>query len=228
MDHRLRIVLVEDEPKLAELLGATLERESDFELAGIASGVADGFELLRSAMPDVLLTDLGLPDGSGVALIRHAAMHLKRCDVMVITVFGDEAHVVEALEAGAAGYLHKDTITNDLPQQIRAMRAGGSPISPMIARRLLLRFGLGAAAGDAVAGTRAPRAGLDALPQLSPRERETLQAVAKGFTYDEIAQLLGVASTTVNTYVRRIYEKLQVRSKTEAVYEARQMGLLGD
>jgi DNA-binding NarL/FixJ family response regulator len=170
--------------------------------------------------PDVLLVDLGLPDRPGLDLIRHAARHLPDCDIMVITVFGDEKHVIESIEAGATGYLHKDSLPRDFVEQIRLLHGGASPISPVIARQILTRF----------QPPRRPagRNGERQTPVLSEREHEVLTLVTKGFTYDEIAKLLAVSTHTVMTYVKRIYRKLQVNSKTEAVYEARKMGLLRD
>ena len=166
----------------------------------------------------MLLVDLGLPDIGGIELIRYCAKHLPECDVMVVTVFGDEQHVVGSLEAGATGYLLKDTLPEDIAEQIRTLHAGGSPISPVIARQLLSRL---APAGP---GT-APAEG---APVLSDRELAVLTLATKGFTYEEIAQMMSVSKHTVMTYVKRSYRKLQVNSKSEAVYEARKLGLLRD
>jgi len=182
---------------------------------GSAADLAPGLKLLREHRPDVLLVDLGLPSGSGVELIRYANDHLPDTDVMVVSVFGDEPHVMASLEAGATGYLLKDAQAADLTEQIRSLRQGGSPISPVIARQLLLR--LTPQTGPVVA---------DAL--LSPQERQVLQLSAKGFSFEEIARMLGVSRHTVMTYVKRSYRKLQVHSKTEAIYEARKLGLVRD
>jgi DNA-binding NarL/FixJ family response regulator len=133
-------------------------------------------------------------------------------------VFGDEAHVVGALEAGALGYLLKDGTAEYIGASILEMLAGGSPISPPIARHLLRRFRGAEPAGD---GARA-----DDVPHLSEREGEVLRLIVKGFTYAEIAELLGVSSHTVTTHVRGIYRKLEVHSRSEAVYEALQLGLV--
>jgi DNA-binding NarL/FixJ family response regulator len=135
----------------------------------------------------------------------------------VITIFGDEPHVVGALEAGALGYLLKDGTPEYIGASIVDMLAGGSPISPAIARHLLRRF-----RGDAPA-----RAGeAESVPPLSEREGEVLRLIVKGFTYAEIAELLGVSAHTVTTHVRGIYRKLEVHSRSEAVYEALQLGLV--
>jgi DNA-binding NarL/FixJ family response regulator len=134
---------------------------------------------------------------------------------MVITIFGDEQHVVTAIEAGAMGYLLKDGSAEYIGSSVLEMMAGGSPISPPIARYLLRRF-------------RPPDAGEDdtAPPKLSEREHEVLTLIVKGFSYAEIARLIGVSAHTVTTHVRNIYRKLEVHSRGEAVYEALQLGLV--
>jgi DNA-binding NarL/FixJ family response regulator len=145
------------------------------------------------------------------------------CEAMVVTVFGDEAHVLAAIETGATGYLLKDASPAEIVEQIRVLKAGGSPISAVIARQMLRRS---AAWAQARRSTAEPATDGDA--NLSPREREVLQLCAKGYSYEEVAPMLGVSRHTVTTFVKRIYRKLQVHSRTEAVYEARRMGLLRD
>jgi DNA-binding NarL/FixJ family response regulator len=135
---------------------------------------------------------------------------------MVITVFGDERHVVAAIEAGALGYLLKDGSAEYVGRSILALVAGGSPVSPAIARHLLRRF------GSPAAGV----AGGDAPPRLTERESETLRLIMKGFSYAEAASVMGVAESTVTSHVRSIYRKLEVHSRSEAVYEALQLGLV--
>jgi DNA-binding NarL/FixJ family response regulator len=138
---------------------------------------------------------------------------------LVITIFGDEQHVVGALEAGALGYLLKDGTPEYIGASIVDMLAGGSPISPAIARHLLRRF-----RGDAPSAAGAAAA--ESVTPLSEREGEVLRLIVKGFTYAEIADLLGVSAHTVTTHVRGIYRKLEVHSRSEAVYEALQLGLV--
>src|SRR5262245_56567381 len=169
--------------------------------------------------PDVLLTDLGLPDGSGVDLIRAVRELGGGTQCMVITIFGDEQHVVSGIEAGALGYLLKDGSAEYIGDSIMEMLDGGSPISPAIARHLLKRF---RPAGPAAS----PAIDPDTLPRLSPREHEVLTLIVKGFSYAESARLMGVSSHTVTTHVRAIYRKLEVHSRGEAVYEALQLGLV--
>lgn len=213
----IRIAIVEDNEDFCLALTHAIEGADDLALAGVAHSVEQGLQLLARTRPDVALIDLGLPDGSGLALIREAAQRLPDCSVMVITLFGDEQHVLASIEAGATGYLLKSGLPLDVAAQVRALREGGSPISPVIARRLLARLTPERAPPE-------PAAADD--PGLSQREVAVLQYAAKGFNYDETAQLLGVTRHTVMTYVKRSYRKLQVHSKTEALHEARQLGLL--
>ncbi|HTE39608.1 MAG TPA: response regulator transcription factor, partial [Steroidobacteraceae bacterium] len=125
-----------------------------------------------------------------------------------------------AIEAGATGYLLKNALPNDSVEQIRLLHSGGSPLSPVIARQLLTRF-----SKNSAPPTKIPD---EDAPSLSDRERDVLDYVSKGFTFDEIAGLLSVSPHTVTTYARRVYRKLHVTSKTEALFEARKLGLLRD
>ena len=136
----ISVVIVEDDERFRAAFATSVAEAPDMRLAGTAGDLAPGLRLLREQRPDVLLVDLGLPNGSGVELIRYANDHLPNTDVMVVSVFGDEPHVMASLEAGATGYLLKDAQAADVTEQIRSLRAGGSPISPVIARQLLLRL----------------------------------------------------------------------------------------
>ena len=212
---RIRVMVVEDDARLRAHFQATLEASAQIELLARADCGAAALTALAEFTPDVLLVDLGLPDMSGLEVIRACARLHPHCDIMVISVFGDERHVLQSIEAGATGYLLKDALPDDLIAQIRSIHAGGSPISPVIARQLLNR------------NKQAHDTGGEPLAEpLSERERDVLELVAKGYTFVEIAGLLQVSPHTVMTYVKRTYRKLHVGSKTEAVYEARKMGLL--
>ena len=223
-----RILLVEDEPGFAERFAAIVRSDPEFELIGVAPNCATARAMLATDKPDILLADLGLPDGSGIDIIRETATRYPECDIMVVTVFGDEDHVLASIEAGASGYVLKDSIPDEFLGLLRQLRAGGSPISPVIARKLLARFKSdagrpGEAKQDA---TPAPTATEARAGILSPRETEVLTYIAKGFSFNEIADLLDMSAHTVTTHVKRIYQKLAVHSRGEAVYEATQMGLL--
>ena len=211
------VLLVEDDANTRARLARVIEAHPQLRLIAAVGSCAEARRVLEREEPDVLLTDLGLPDGDGVALVRELRNRGSRTAAMVVTVFGDETHVVGALAAGALGYLLKDGAPDYVADSILDMLAGGSPISPPIARYLLKRFqGLEAATPPEAA----------ALPRLSEREREVLTLIVKGFSYGEIARLLGVSSHTVTTHVRGIYHKLQVHSRGEAVYEALQLGIV--
>ena len=217
----IRVVLVEDEVDFQQMLRHMIDDVPDMVLLAVASTRSQGLQAVETLEMDVLLVDLGLPDGSGIDVIRAA--HLKRpdCGIMVCTVFGDELHVVQSLEAGAAGYLLKDSSAHSMVGEIRSLHLGGSPISPLIARQILLRFRRQQPPVPPQQQHEAAR------PLLSAREQEVLELITKGFTADEIAELISVSRHTVLTFVRRIYKKLQVSSKAEAIYEARNQGLLG-
>jgi DNA-binding NarL/FixJ family response regulator len=209
------VLIVEDDPRLRAAFAHAVRGAPELTLVGEADDLPEGRNLLQSRRPDVLLVDIGLPSGSGLDLIRYAAKHIPECNIMVVTVFAEDQIVVSCIEAGATGYLLKDSSSHDIVTQIRLLVGGGSPISPTIARRLLRRL-------TANRSTEEPH------PDLSPQENTVLSMSAKGYSYDEIAQLLKLSRHTVETYVKRIYKKLQVHSKTQAVYEARRRGLVDD
>lgn len=226
----IRVAVVEDDLNFQAALGRALNATTDMALTAKAMTRAQGLVLLQGAPADVLLVDLGLPDGSGIDVIQAATRLWPQCAIMVSTTFGDETHVMRSIEAGAAGYLLKDSDPEAIADEIRSLMAGGSPISPIIARQVLRRFrSTPAAEADADSpetGTPALRPAGDAPASLSPREREVLNYITKGFTVDEIARLMQVSHYTVQSFVRRIYSKLKVRSKAEAIYEARHQGIL--
>ncbi|MBE7367739.1 response regulator [Ramlibacter pallidus] len=227
----LRVGVVEDDAATRESMLAMINAQADMAVVLCAAGQQEALALLRQCPLDVLLVDLGLPDGSGLDVIRSARALWSGCSVMVSTMFGDEAHVLRSIEAGAMGYLLKDSGPAELAAEIRNLHAGGSPISPNVARKILAR----AAASLPAPGAAAPAGDASAAPKppietggLSAREREVLQFVSKGFTTEETADAMGVSRSTVLTFVRRIYAKLQVNSRAEAVHAAHRHGLLAN
>jgi DNA-binding NarL/FixJ family response regulator len=168
------------------------------------------------------------------------------CEPLVISMFGDDDNVLASIEAGALGYIHKDSAMDDVARTILDMRAGASPISPMIARRLLTRFQrststttdpTGPTAALARHHSRAERepqanepfaltTSALAADLLTPREHEVLALIARGYSYAEVARLQNVTVHTVQSHIKRLYHKLAVSSKTEAVFEATRLGLL--
>jgi len=211
----LRVTIVEDDASFQASFVAALEAAEDMVLHAVAQNVAQAMALLDGPPSDILVVDLGLPDGSGIEVIRAAHNAWPACGIMVSTTFADDRHVIPSIEAGAAGYLLKDSTASRMADDIRTLHSGGSPISPRIARKILLRF---------MPPSRLPLA--PRQPILSPREQQALELITKGFSYDEIAELMGVTRNTVMTFVRRIYHKLEVTSKAEAIFEARNHGLL--
>ena len=217
------VALVEDDSATRERFVNVIGAEPTLRLAFAASTGAAILGWLEDNPVDVLLVDLGLPDVSGLEVIRLAARRQPACSVMVITMFGDEANMLRAFEAGARGYILKDGTEADLAAHVLSLHAGGSPMTPIIARQLLARWQASATVPARPAPQRIePPAG----DPLSRREREVLDLIARGFTYAEIAQQFGLSVTTVQTHVRNIYGKLGVHNKAEAVYEARLAGLL--
>lgn len=222
----IRVALIEDDPRFSTAFTQALASAPDMRAAGAAATLSAGLSMLRCATPaDILVIDLGLPDGSGVDAIHAARAAWPCCEIMVATVFGDESHVMRSIAAGATGYLLKDSSAADIVRELRSLHQGGSPMSPLIARQVLLRMRAPASA----AHTRSPPAApVAATSTLSPREFQVLTDITRGFSHDEIAQRLGVSRHTLLTYVRRIYVKLDVHSKIEAINVARTQGLLDE
>ncbi|MFN9805337.1 MAG: response regulator [Betaproteobacteria bacterium] len=214
------VIIVEDEPEFRRRFAQIVESEPSMRLAGVASTRREAQTLLEKEPFDVLLIDLGLPDGNGIDLIKQVSQTRPEADIMVVTVFGDEQHVVSSIEAGATGYILKDSTPADVISCIRLLRAGGSPVSPVVARSVLRAIRNRMAAEPA---TRAPQP--ESNP-LSTRETEILQLLAKGMSFNEIGEILGISPHTVTAHIKKIYRKLAVHSRGEAVYEATQMGLL--
>lgn len=209
------VLLVEDEVRTRSHLARSIESEPGLALSAAVGSCAEARAALREAPPDVLLTDLDLPDGNGIELIREVRQRWPRTEIMVVTVSGDERTVLSAVEAGAGSYLLKQGTREEIGAAILQLLEGGSPISAPIARHLLRRF----QAPDHVARD---------LPDahLTERETEILKLVAKGFRSSEIGELLSISPHTVTTHIRHIYEKLEVNSRGAAVYEAVNRGLI--
>jgi DNA-binding NarL/FixJ family response regulator len=210
--------LVEDDAKARAVLVRAISAQADMRLVMQAMNRRQALALLPHEALDVLLVDLGLPDGSGLDVIAAARRQWPDCSVLVSTIFGDEMHVLPSIEAGAMGYLLKDSSDPGLVNEIRSVHAGGSPISPMVARKILARTTVRPAA--------APQPPQPPTVALSPREHEVLLRVSKGFTAEETAAALGISHSTVLTFVRRIYAKLEVNSRAEAIIEAKRHGIL--
>lgn len=229
-----RVLIVEDDPQMREFFAASVSRCDRLALAASMGTLAEARAWLDDPVNvvDVLLTDLGLPDGSGLDVIRHATRLYPACEPLVISMFGDEDNVLASIEAGALGYIHKDSAPDDIAHTILEMKGGASPISPMIARRVLAKYRLVQSGSASEANARPATSPLTqtmpwvAQVGLSTREQEVLELIARGFSYAEIARIKQVSVHTVQTHIKGLYSKLAVHSKNEAVYEARRLGLL--
>ncbi len=214
----ISVALVEDDQGTRTRFEKVIRENQTLQLACSVSSCMEIISWLSDNPVDVLLVDLGLPDGSGINVISECQRLQPACEIMVITMFGDESNMMKAFTAGAKGYLLKDGTEVDLAVHILNLRNGGSPMSPIIARQLIARL------SESPSPAVTPR--IADLPHLSPKESEVLELVARGYSYNEVAGYLSVTIYTIHTHIRNIYGKLNVRSKTEAIYEARQLGLL--
>jgi DNA-binding NarL/FixJ family response regulator len=212
----IRIALVEDDPALRKMLMSLLQADPDyFVVAEFAEGTGAIAGMPQLSL-DIVLVDIGLPDISGIEVIRELKMLRPECSALVVTTFGDEKTVTAALEAGADGYLLKGTPLDELKRDIKALRNGGSPLSPMIARKLLNRLQSRAVVDRTDSGE----------ARLTKREHDILEMIAKGFSYAETSKICNISVGTVHSHLKSVYRKLEVHSKTEAVYEARRRNLI--
>lgn len=211
----ITVAVVEDEHEVRLMFERALRSHPRLSLAFSAGTAAQAIEHAQQRPAQVYLVDLGLPDRDGRDLIRWIVAQQPTASVMVVTVFGDDSHVVSSFEAGAVGYLLKDTPPDEIARRVVELHEGGSPISPSVARHLLRRF--------MPTDTRTPP---PVDNPLSEREHQVLKLIEKGMTYEEVAELLDISWHTVTAFLRRVYRKLQVNSRAEAVYEARQRGIL--
>lgn len=223
------VMVVEDDPQAREFFAASVSGCADLALVACAGSVAEARAWLDGAAHrvDVLLVDLGLPDGSGLEVIRYARRLHPECEPLVVSMFGDEDNVLASIEAGALGYIHKDSTPESVADTIVEMKRGASPISPMIARRVLSKYLRLHATQAPAPASAAPQPEAAPVP-LSAREQEVLELIARGFSYAETARLSGVSVHTVRSHIKSLYAKLAVHSKNEAVFEAVKLGLLPD
>ncbi len=209
------LLIVEDSEATRERLEKAIIEGDTFQLVGSADSYEPASRILKELSPDILLTDLDLPDGNGIDLIKQLQQpNISTKLAIVITIFGDEGHVINALKAGASGYLLKDDNFIEINNAISQMLNGGSPISPSIARYLLSELSLDTSATS------------EDQKVLSNREHEILMLVSKGYTSKEIGVMLELSFHTVNAHVKNIYKKLSVSNKTEAIFEATKKGII--
>ncbi len=212
-----KTLLLEDEKPARDHLAVMIASHPELKLVDAVANCNDAIASLQKERPDVLVSDLGLPDGNGVKVIHEAIRLYPDIEILVVSMFGDEEHVVNALEAGASGYLLKKQAFEELDEAILCLMRGESAISPEVARFLLKRFKKAADDNNAVESSSTP---------LTSRETEVLTLIAKGFSYDEIGETFSLSTNTVRAHIRNIYKKLSVKSRSEAVFEAYQQGFI--
>lgn len=197
-------MVVEDDASIRTILTSWLDEANGFAFAGAFPDVESALPLIPRAQPDVVLVDINLPGLSGIECVRQLKPRIPSTQFVMLTVYEDSNHIFDALSAGATGYLIKTTSREALIAALREVHAGGSPMSGNIARKV-------------VQSLQQPKPALKSAEQLSKRENEVLALLAQGYLYKEIADALGIGLETVNTYIRRIYEKLHVHSRAQAV-----------
>ncbi len=200
----INISIVEDSDKFRETLARVLNRADGFKCISHYPNAEDALKALPQDKPNVVLMDINLPGMNGVECVRQLKQVAPEIQVMMLTVYEDTENIFNALAAGATGYMLKRTPRDELLEAIREVNRGGSPMTTHIARKVVQSFQRAAPAASAT-------------ETLSPSEQEVLDCLAQGFLYKEIAEKLNISYETVHTYIRRIYEKLQVRTRTEAV-----------
>jgi DNA-binding NarL/FixJ family response regulator len=200
----ISVSIVEDNDKLRGTLARVIARADGFSCVSQHASAEDALKELPAVRPNVVLMDINLPGINGVECVRQLKKILPQTNVMMLTVYEDTENIFNALAAGANGYMLKRTPGAELLEAIREVQRGGSPMTTHIARKVVQSF-------QRSAGTDDPTA------TLSEREQQVLDLLSQGLIYKEIAEKIGISYETVHTYVRRIYEKLQVRTRTEAV-----------
>jgi DNA-binding NarL/FixJ family response regulator len=200
----ITVSIVEDNEQLRGTLAKMVGRADGFRCLSHYGTAEAALEGLPKDRPDVVLMDINLPGINGVECVRRLKQNMPQVQAVMLTVYEDTENIFNALAAGAAGYLLKRTKSAELLEAIREVHRGGSPMTTHIARKVTQSF---------------QKAGPSSQPteNLSEREQEVLDCLSQGFLYKEIAEKLGISYETVHTYIRRIYEKLQVRTRTEAV-----------
>lgn len=216
----IRIVLVDDTSMFRDGLQLVIERQGDMTVVGQAADGAESLQVVEQTRPDIVLMDVRMPVMDGVEATRRIRTLVPSTHVLVLTTYSDDEYIVEALKAGAVGYLLKDMQSRDLIQAIRAVHQGGVLILPPLAARLL---------SESTKTSSQPPAEPEAirLGDLTPRESEILKLVAHGMTNREIADRLHLTEGTVKNHMSAVYAKLHARDRAQAVSFAMRQGLLG-
>jgi len=206
------VVLVDDDVCLLKGLELAIDKYANIELRGTATSCEEAMVLIGSVSPDVIVVDIDLPDGDGYELIRRARKENPLLECLVVTSHEENKYVFRALEAGATGYKLKSSGAVRIVEAMVELWEGGAPLSPDIARMILRRFHKPIEEDD--------------TPRLGVKEKEVLELMFKGFSRKELAAILNVSTNTIGTHVKRIYTKLDVSSRSEAIYEATRLGLI--
>jgi DNA-binding NarL/FixJ family response regulator len=201
----IAIAIVEDDVPAREILAGWIRGTDGFKLVGEYDDAETAIDELPQKKPSVVLFDINLPGMNGIECVRRLKPHLPDTQFLMVTVYEDANHIFDALAVGASGYLLKQTRRSELLDALKDVHAGGSPMSSQIARKVVQSF------------RRIETHANGETVELSGREREVLELLARGYLYKEIAEMLKISVQTVNTYIRRIYEKLHVRSRAQAV-----------
>jgi DNA-binding NarL/FixJ family response regulator len=222
---KIRVTVCEDQPQILKNQVKILQESSEIEVIGTALSGEAVLELLAQRQPDVLLQDLGLPRMSGIDVTREVKRKWPAVEVLIFTIFDEEEKVIEAVKAGASGYLLKGAGAEKMVEAIREVKSGGSVIQPNLARRLLRHFHV---PEEAAARPPLPAGNREEPPTrpLTEREIEILRLIAKGLSNNEAAGVLGLSRATVRTHLEHIYEKLEVTNRVEAVTEGLRKGLI--
>ena len=201
----IAVAIVEDDVPAREILAGWIRNAEGFRCAGEFDDAETALVKLPEEKPSVVLFDINLPGMNGIECVRRLKPKLPETQFLMVTVYEDANHIFNALSAGASGYLLKQMRRSELLDALKDVHAGGSPMSSQIARKVVQSFRRLDSESDGE------------TVELSPREREVLELLARGFLYKEIAEMLKISVQTVNTYIRRVYEKLHVRSRAQAV-----------
>ncbi len=226
---RIRVYVVEDQSKILKNQLKLLEASSDLEIVGTALSGETALEDIRRLKPDVVLLDLGLPRMSGIDVTRVVKAEIPKVEILIFTIFDEEDKVLEAVQAGASGYLLKGTPADKMVEAIKEVSQGGTVIQPSLARRLLKHFRVPEMPSAEAAPPVAPAATMPAEPEgkkLSARETEILQLIAKGVSNSEAATMLTLSKATIRTHLEHIYRKLEVTNRVEAVTEGLRKGII--
>ncbi len=212
-----RVFIVEDEANTRAFLSMVVAEHPKLELLTAQGSLSAARAALRRyTTADVFLVDLGLPDGNGIDFIRDIRRKHAHVPVMVLSVFGDERSVVDAIACGAGGYIHKDGALKEIGRHIEEVLSGDSPISPSVARHILTRM----------QQQSSPEKPSDTT--LTQRELDVLNILSRGFSREEASEHLKISRHTITTHIKSIYRKLNVHSCTEALFEASQLGLINN